>query len=190
MQSTALGHVDSVVAASRLSYPEASGIFPIKPVSPALPGRILTTGSSGKFKPNPFGVRRSGVGSKTEEGGGWRRRRRKGRRGGEGGGKRRGGRGGAGGERKKTWSKLAWVTGWLEVPSDRSRTQQTGGRFGHTDREFRSRCVKSEDSLGHVGTNGQKAIGTDHNHYESQQQPNLMSRGGLLHITHWTRHFI
>lgn len=46
LQSTALGHVDSVVAASRLGYPEASGIFLIKPVSSALPGRVLTTGSS------------------------------------------------------------------------------------------------------------------------------------------------
>ena len=70
-----LGPVDSVGAVSRLSYPEASGIFPIKPVSPALPGRILTTGSSGKFKPSPFGVRRSGVGSKRRR---RSRRRRKG----------------------------------------------------------------------------------------------------------------
>ena len=48
----ALGHVDSIVAANGLSCPSACGILVsqqvIKPASPALDGRFLTTGQPGK----------------------------------------------------------------------------------------------------------------------------------------------
>ena len=52
LQSMGLGHTDSIVAANGLSCPSACGIFVsqqvIKPASPALEGRFLTTGQPGK----------------------------------------------------------------------------------------------------------------------------------------------
>ena len=46
-----LGHMDSVVVAHQLCCPSACGISPagIKPISPALAGRVLTTGPPGKL---------------------------------------------------------------------------------------------------------------------------------------------
>ena len=46
-----LGHMDSVVVAHQFSCHLACGIFPaaIKPISPALSGRVLTTGPPGKL---------------------------------------------------------------------------------------------------------------------------------------------
>lgn len=61
------------------------------------------------------------------------------------------------------------MIGWAVVPLDRSRMQQTGSRFGNIDHEFRFRGVKFEDTLRHLGTDAQRAVGNDHNHYESKK---------------------
>ena len=52
-RASALGHVGSVVAAHRLSWPTAHGIFPDQGSnrSLALAGRFLTTGPQGMFYP-------------------------------------------------------------------------------------------------------------------------------------------